>query len=382
MKAILIDGNSLAYRAFYALPDTMKTSTGITSNAIYGFTSMLLKILDEKPDYIAISFDLKEPTFRHKEYKEYKATRDKAPPTLHEQMPYIKEVAKAFSIPIFEMPGFEADDVIGTLAKEAEKEGYKVELFSGDKDLLQLVNKNIKLVTPRKGMSDLMVYDEKAIIEKYNLKATQMVDLKALKGDSSDNIPGVKGIGEKTAVSLLQEFESFDNLLKNISKIKKERIRNLIETEKDMAVLSYRLGTIVCDVPIEVTIKKEQKYETDWKKVIAIFEKFEFNSLVKKYSGEKHSKQTLEEKREIISNFNFHCVDTKEKLNDLIIKLKAAESFAFDTETDSLSALDANLVGISFAIKHGEAFYVPLTANSSRLTANTNSSRLLLAVSR
>ncbi len=372
MKAILIDGNSLAYRAFYALPDTMKTSDGIVSNAIYGFTSMLLKILEEEPDYVAISFDLKEPTFRHKKYKEYKATRDKAPPTLHQQMPHIKEVAKALNIPIFEMPGFEADDVIGTLAQEAEKEGYKVELFSGDKDLLQLVNKNIKLVTPRKGMSDLMVYDEKAIVEKYSLKATQMIDLKALKGDSSDNIPGVRGIGEKTAVSLLKEFGSLDNLLKNTAKIKKDRIRTLIETEKEQALLSYMLGTIVCDVPIEIIIKKEKKYAIDWDKAIKIFEKFEFNHLIKKYSDKKHSKQTLEEKRKEISKYDFHCVDSEKKLKELIKKLEEADSFAFDTETDSVKALDANLVGISFSIKHGEAFYLPIT-NYKLLVTNFKS---------
>ena len=160
-RIVLIDGNSLAYRAFYALPDTMRTTTGITTNAIYGFTNMLLKVLQENPEFVAISFDRPEPTFRHKEYKEYKATREKAPPTLHEQIPYVKQIAEAFDIPIYEIPGYEADDVIGTLAREAEKEGYSVTILSGDLDPLQLVNKKIKVLTTRRGITDTVLYGEK-----------------------------------------------------------------------------------------------------------------------------------------------------------------------------------------------------------------------------
>jgi len=162
-RIVLIDGNSLAYRAFYALPDTMRAASGITTNAIYGFTTMLIKVLEDKPDFVAISFDRPEPTFRYKEYKEYKATRQKAPPTLHEQIPYVKEVSQAFDIPIYELAGFEADDVIGTLAKEAEKEGYTVTILSGDLDPLQLVNEKIKVLTTRKGITDTVLYGEKEV---------------------------------------------------------------------------------------------------------------------------------------------------------------------------------------------------------------------------
>ncbi|HTY12711.1 MAG TPA: 5'-3' exonuclease H3TH domain-containing protein, partial [Candidatus Omnitrophota bacterium] len=212
-KAYLIDGNSLAYRAFYALPDTMRTSTGITSNAIYGFTTMLLKTLEDGPDFVAIAFDRPEPTFRHKEYKEYKATRDKAPPTLHEQMPYVKEIAEALSIPVFELAGFEADDVIGTLAREAEKEGYKVTIISGDLDPLQLVDDNIKVLTTRKGITDTVLYGEKEVEERYDgLKPSQLIDFKALKGDTSDNIPGVPKVGEKTAIELLKQFGTLEEI--------------------------------------------------------------------------------------------------------------------------------------------------------------------------
>ncbi len=199
LRIVLIDGNSLVYRAFYALPDTMRTTSGITTNAIYGFTTMLLKVLDDKPDFVAISFDRPEPTFRHKEYKAYKATRQKAPPTLYEQIPYVKEVAKAFDIPIYEIAGFEADDVIGTLAKEAEKQGYNVTILSGDLDPLQLVNDKIKVLTTRKGISDTFLYGEKEVEERYGFRPEQLIDYKALKGDTSDNIPGVPKVGEKTA---------------------------------------------------------------------------------------------------------------------------------------------------------------------------------------
>ncbi|MBU1867041.1 MAG: IMP dehydrogenase, partial [Candidatus Margulisbacteria bacterium] len=208
---VLIDGNSLAYRAFYALPDTMRTTTGITTNAIYGFTTMLIKVLDSQPDFVAIAFDRPEPTFRHTEYKEYKATRQKAPPTLHEQMPYVKEVAAAFGIPIYELAGYEGDDIIGTLAVEAGKKGYDVTILTGDLDPLQLVNDQIKVLATRKGITDTVLYGPKEVEARYDgLKPEQLIDYKALKGDSSDNIPGVPKVGEKTAVELLKEYKTLD----------------------------------------------------------------------------------------------------------------------------------------------------------------------------
>ncbi|MFA4905400.1 MAG: DNA polymerase I [Candidatus Margulisiibacteriota bacterium] len=355
-KILLIDGNSLAYRAFYALPDTMKTSTGLVSNAIYGFTTMLLKLLEEKPDYIAIAFDLKEPTFRHKEYKEYKATRDKAPPTLIEQLPYVREAAEAFSIPIFEKAGFEADDVIGTLAKQSADKGLNVEIVSGDLDPLQLVNKQIKVLTLRKGISDTVLYDEKAVKERYGLDPDQLIDFKALKGDASDNIPGVPGIGEKTASELLKEYKTLDNLLEHAEEIKKPKLKAKLIDEKEKALMSRRLATIVLDVPIESDLKE---YKTDWDKAVAFFEKMEFDSLVKKYRRPIDQSEVVEKKREALQKFEFHCVDTPEKLKALVEKLKAVDTFAFDCETTSLNVFEAKIVGISFSITGGEAYYVP-----------------------
>ena len=358
-KTLLIDGNSLAYRAFYALPDTMKTSTGITSNAIYGFTTMLLKILEEKPDYIAIAFDLKEPTFRHKEYKEYKATRDKAPPTLIEQLPYVREAAQAFSIPIFEKAGFEADDVIGTLAKLQSDEGRQVEIVSGDLDPLQLVNKNIKVLTLRKGISDTVLYDEKAVKERYGLDPDQLIDFKALKGDASDNIPGIPGIGDVTATELLKEYKTLDNLLAHAEEIKKPKLKAKLFDEREKALMSRRLATIVLNVPIKADLKE---YLTDWDKAVAFFEKMEFDTLVKKYRRPGDRGQTIEKKREELKKYDFHCVDSPEKLKALIKKLKESEVFAFDCETTSLNVFEAKIVGISFSFAPGEAYYVPFGA--------------------
>jgi DNA polymerase I len=359
----LIDGNSLAYRAFYALPDTMRNSAGITTNAIYGFTTMLLKILDNKPDFVAISFDLPEPTFRHKEYKEYKGTRDKAPPTLYEQFPYVKDIARAFDIPIYEKAGFEADDVIGTLAKTAEKEGLNVVILSGDKDPLQLVDEKIKVLYTRKGISDTVLYGETEVKEHFGLTPKQLIDYKALKGDSSDNIPGVPKVGDKTATDLLKEYGDLDNIYKNIDKITKKSVKETLKNNVELANLSKKLGTIVTDVPINVDFDKCKRKGIDWKKVIPLFEQFEFDRLIKKYGQELDEHQTeaaMEKKREEISKLNFKCVKNEKDLANLIDEINRAEVFAFDLETTSLDVFEAKIVGISFSTEKKSAYYVPL----------------------
>src|SRR3989339_212583 len=363
MKIILIDGNSLAYRAFYALPDTMKTTSGIVTNAIYGFTTMLIKILEEKPDYVAISFDLPEPTFRHKAYKAYKGTRDKAPPTLYEQLPYVKEIARAFEIPIYEQAGFQADDVIGTLAIEAEKAGHDVVIMTGDLDPLQLVNEKIKVLANRKGLTDTVLYGEKEVIERYGLKPEQLIDYKALKGDSSDNIPGVPKVGEITAVQLLQEFGTLDNILSNTDKITKKALKANLENNHELAYLSKKLGTIVTNVPIEIDFEQCKRNEINWAKVLTLLEKFEFERLVKKCSRgvETYTPEAVvERKRENLSKFNFQCVQTDKEVRDLILKLENSPSFAFDLETTGLDVHAVEIVGISFSTEAKSAFYLPL----------------------
>ncbi|MFH1386809.1 MAG: DNA polymerase I [bacterium] len=359
-KVILIDGNSLAYRAFYALPDTMRTSSGLTTNAVYGFTTMLIKVLDEKPDFVAIAFDRPEPTFRHKEYKEYKATRQKTPPTLHEQIPYVKEIAAGFDIPIYELPGFEADDVIGTLAIEAEKKGYEAVILSGDLDPLQLVNDKIKVLTTRKGITDTILYGEKEVEARYGgLKPNQLIDYKALKGDTSDNIPGVPKVGEKTAEELLKEFGTLENIYNNLDKIKKPALKENLKNNLHLAELSKKLGTIVTNAPIEVDFAKAERKEVNWEKVVKLFQKYEFNSLVKKY-GKPATPEMIEEKRQEIAKFGFKAVLTDKDLKDLIEKLEKSEAFAFDLETTGLDPFTAEIVGISFSTEAKTGYYLPI----------------------
>jgi len=366
---ILIDGNSLAYRAFYALPDTMKTTSGITTNAIYGFTSMLLKILEEKPDYIAVAFDRPEPTFRHKEYKEYKATREKAPPTLREQMPYIKQLVDSFGIPVFELAGFEGDDLIGTLAIKAEKIGLDVDIFTGDMDPGQLVNSKIKLQTTKKGISEIMTYGEKEIEERYGLKPSQLIDYKALRGDPSDNIPGVPKIGEKTATLLLQQFGSLDNIIKNVDSIDKVSVKESIKNNLPLAELSKRLATIDTNAPIDPDFEKCRFTGIDWEKVLPLFEKYEFNSLVKKYSKGVASYQNeaiVERKREKMVDFDFRAVLTEKDLDAMVEELIKAEAFAFDLETTGLDPYNLEIIGISFSANSKKAFYLPLKLKDSK----------------
>ncbi len=364
-KIILIDGNSLAYRAFYALPDTMRSAKGLTTNAIYGFTSMLLKILDEQPEFVAISFDRPEPTFRHKEYKEYKATREKAPPTLHEQFPYIKEVAKAFDIPIYEIAGFEADDVIGTLAKEAAAQGFNVEIVTGDLDPLQLVDDKIKVKRTVKGITDIRLYGAKEVAEHYGgLRPGQLIDYKSLKGDTSDNIPGVPKVGEKMAIDLLNEFGTLDNIYKNLDKIKKPALKENLKNNLDKAEMSKRLATIVTNVPLDIDFKHAKRGEIDWAgKVIPLFRQFDFDSLVRKYSktpGLFDSAAAVEKKREEIAKFNFKTVRTEADLAELIAALEKADHFAFDLETTGLNVFADTIVGISFSTEVKSAYYLPL----------------------
>lgn len=367
-KIVLIDGNSLAYRAFYALPDTMRTSSGITTNAIYGFTTMVLKILEDKPDFVAIAFDLKGPTFRHKEYKEYKATRQKAPPALTDQMPYVRQMAEALDIPIFEIEGFEADDVIGTLAKEAEDQGFNVLIVTGDLDATQLVDDKIKVLSTRKGISDIVTYDAAAVKHKFGVGPEHITDFKGLSGDPSDNIPGVPKIGEKTAVELITRFGSVENIIKNIDKIEKASIKKTLEENQALAYLSKKLATIVKNVPIDIDFNKMSRKEISPEKVLPIFEKLEFESLAKKYVGETIEGDLLEHKRGKIKELkaNYVIIDDEEKLEALSKALCSAEAFAFDTETTGQDPFAAKLIGLSFSMEPYSAYYIPVGHNEGK----------------
>lgn len=280
---VIIDGNSLINRAYYAMQRPMITKEGIYTQGIYGFINMLTKIeKDYEPGYITVAFDLKAPTFRHLEYKEYKAGRKKMPPELAMQMPLLKDVLRAMNIKLLEEEGFEADDIIGTVAREAEEQGLEPLIITGDRDALQLATDITKVLITKKGISQFELYDKQAMIDKYGFTPTQFIDFKGLMGDTSDNIPGIPGVGEKTAQKLILEYGSMDNILANTDKIKAKKLREKIEDNIQLAVMSKRLATINTYVPLELNFDEFKMEEPDYEALIDIYTKLEFNSFLKK----------------------------------------------------------------------------------------------------
>lgn len=279
-RIIIIDGNSLVNRAFYALPP-LTTKEGKHTNAIYGFVTMLLKVMEDyKPDYIGVAFDKKAPTFRHKEYTDYKAGRKKMPQELAEQLEPLKEVLDAFQIYRIELEGFEADDLIGTLAKYCESEGLESLIVTGDRDALQLTSDRTKVLFTKKGISQLEIYDDVKVMEDYEVTPLQFIDLKGLMGDKSDNIPGIAGVGEKTAIKLLKQFGSIENLIQNTDQVVGEKLKEKIMNSREDAMLSKRLATIITNVPIDINLDKLKKRDGDLQKLMELFKSFEFNSLI------------------------------------------------------------------------------------------------------
>ena len=277
-RLIIIDSNSVIHRAYHALPP-LTTKSGELVNAVYGFLLVFLKaIKDFQPDFMAACFDLPAPTFRHKKYKEYKAKRPPTRPELYNQIPAIKELLSFFNVRIFEKEGFEADDIIGTLCRLAESEKI---VLSGDSDTLQLVDATTKIYVLRKGVKDIVLYDKKLVEEKYGIKSEQLLDFKSLRGDPSDNIPGVFGIGEKTALGLIQEYESLENIYDNIALIP-GKIREKLISQKDQAFLSRELVKIHKKVPIDFDLKNCRFGDYDRSKVGEALRKLEFYSLIDK----------------------------------------------------------------------------------------------------
>lgn len=374
-KLMIIDGNALVHRSFHALPPTMSTKDGRMVNAVYGFTSFLLKAIRElKPDYIALTFDRKAPTFRHEAYKEYKAHRVKAPDELYSQIPLVKQVAEALRIPIFEQDGLEADDLIGIISTTVDGAVEKI-IVTGDMDTLQLVNDHVKVYTMSRGLSDSVLYDVQAVKGRYGLMPEQMVDYKALRGDPSDNIPGVKGIGEKTATELLKEFGTLEKLYgaldgKGADKIR-PRILELLRTHKEDAFLSKRLATIRCEGRIGFELEKTRFGKFDANEVVSLFSEFEFKSLLPKIreisvngaSSKTERAQGAADKYERNAKlFRYELVSDEKHFRALLTKLKGRKMIVIDTETSSLDVMSTRLLGISFAWQAGEAFYVKMQA--------------------
>ncbi|TSD01005.1 MAG: DNA polymerase I [Parcubacteria group bacterium Athens0714_25] len=371
-KLILIDGNAIIHRAYHALPP-LTTKKGEMVNAVYGFASTLLSVIEKfKPDYIAASFDLAAPTFRHKQYEQYKATRVKGPDELYAQIPHVKEVVRAFNIPIYEMEGFEADDIIGTIAKresivknkELSKNDVETIIVTGDLDALQLVDERTKVYTMRKGLSDSVLYDEAAVRARYGISPDQLKDFKGLRGDASDNIPGVKGIGEKGAVKLIQEYDSLENIYQNAEKIK-GTVGEKLKKDKAQAILSKYLGTIKIDVALDFDLEKCKTADFERGKIVKIFQELNFFSLIKR----------------IPNNVNIQIDANNANMQDGVKELKYEKvedvgKFADELGRQKESSLSLELGGggdisaVSFSWKTGRAYFLPWDGESKKALKN------------
>jgi DNA polymerase-1 len=343
-KLVILDGNSLAHRAFHALP-LLSTTTGHFTNAVYGFTTMLQKIIrQEQPDYLAVAFDADRMTFRHEEYDQYKAQRKPTPDELRPQFALIKKLLTAQRISFIELVGYEGDDVIGEVVRAAEKKGIEALIVSGDRDLLQLVTEQTKALITRKGISNLECFTPEKVQEKYGIKPVQIPDYKGLKGDQSDNIPGVPGIGAKTAVKLLNQFPSIEECLANLDKLP-SRNAGLLSKYKDQALMSKRLATLAENVPIKVDFTELKREEPDYEALIDIYQQLEFKSLLKNVQCKMPSHLTAPEDFK-----NYSLIKTIPELTEIVEKIKAAGEFAFYFEQQGISPHQAPLSVLGVAL--------------------------------
>lgn len=389
-KLFLLDAYALIYRAYYAfIRNPRINSKGQNTSAVFGFVNTLEEILrKENPTHIAVVFDSPLPSFRHIKYEEYKAQREPTPEDIKASIPIIKEILQTYNIPILEIPGYEADDVIGTIAKKMATQKVNIYMMTPDKDYVQLVDDHIFIYKPRYGNNDFDILDKEKVLEKYSLShPMQMIDMLALMGDTSDNIPGCPGIGPKTAQKLLKEFGSVENILNNTDKLK-GAIKNKIEENKDRILFSKFLATIKTDVPIEVKIEDFKRKEIDEEALKRIFKELEFRSLLtrvlKNESQKKGTKKPVQgmlfenettkfennttEPHSLSENtpsihstqHTYRMVKEEKKLIELCNKICSQKSVCFDTETTGVNPLLSELVGLSFAYKEGEAYYVPI----------------------
>ncbi len=387
MKLFLIDAYALIYRSYYAfLKNPRINSKGINTSAIFGFINSLEDVLKrEQPTHIAIGFDPSGPTFRHEAYTDYKAQREETPEVIRQSVPIIKQIIQAYRIPLLEVTGFEADDVIGTIARQAAQKGFEVYMMTPDKDYGQLVADHIYMYRPKFG-GDYEVLGVAEVLEKYGLTSTeQVIDMLGLMGDTADNIPGCPGVGEKTAQKLLAQFGSIDNLLENTDQLKGAQ-KKKIEENKEQIRFSKFLATIRTDVPIEFDEELCLRQEPDKDQLIEIYKDLELKTFINRLTGD-DKKQTAPEgpvqgslfdifatesaddsKYSTLADLKstphtYYLADTEEKQAELARFLESQEFFAFDTETDGIDPLRAGLVGMSFAVKENEAWYVPVAAD-------------------
>ncbi len=342
----LIDGSNYVYRAFYAIRE-LSNSKGFPTNAIYGFTTMLLKLLkDWKPEYIAIAFDVKGPTFRHDAFEAYKATRKATPDALIPQIPFIKDIVRGFSIPVLEQQGLEADDIIGTLASKYAGKGIKTVIVSGDKDMMQLISDDIIMIDTMKDVT----YDVAAVKERFGVGPEKVAELLGLAGDQSDNIPGVPGIGPKNAQRLIEEFGSVEGVLENVDKVRNPKARENIRSFAEQARMSRELATIRTDADFDIDLESTRYAGPDNEALKTLFKEFEFSSLLQEL---KIKEETIEGRHRLIL--------TDDELTDLRKQLEGVKEFSFDIVMSSDAAMRAHITGIAICVTNAEACYIPVS---------------------
>ena len=346
----LIDGSSYIFRAFFGVRQQLSTSKGFPTNALYGFINMLQKVIrEEKPDYLVVAFDSPDKTFRHKIYPNYKANRDAPPEELSRQFPYFEPLVKAYGLSSIRRPGFEADDIIGTLAKKGKQKGLEIVIVSGDKDMMQLISPHIYMLDTMKNKK----FMDKEVVEKFGVQADKVVEVMGLMGDSSDHIPGVTGVGPKTAAELIRKFGSIEALYKRIDEVEKKNVKEKLERDKENAFMSRELVCIDTAMDLEFNSDLMKLGKVDSAKLKKMFEEFEFVSFLEgMQDGTANSLK--------IDRSEYKTILTEKSFNDLIESLAKKKSFAFDVETTSKRPVWARLVGISFSFEDGNAFYLPL----------------------
>jgi DNA polymerase-1 len=364
-RLVLFDGNALVHRAFHALPPLTVSKTGETVGAVYGFALMLLKAISElKPTCYAIAFDTAAPTFRHQLFIQYKAHRPKTPDELVNQLGRVRQLVEALYIPIYELDGYEADDVLGTLSHQASDRDIDTVIVTGDADTMQLVSPRVRVLYPKPGgsFSNTMLYDEAAVSQKYGVAPEHIADLKALAGDPSDNIPGVRGVGEKTAAKLIQQFGSIEEIFAHIDEVTPPRLQALLRENEAVARQSKELATIVTQTPVTLDLDDCQVSHYDRPRVTELFRELEFSSLLPRLAELEAaiSGATTQVETKPPPRRDYHVVQTTSALDDLLNRLSAARSLAFDLETTSLNTMIAQMVGISLSPAPGEAYYIPV----------------------
>lgn len=388
-KFVIIDAMALAYKAYFAfISRPLLSSKGEPTSATFGFITQLLKVLEDfKPDYISIAFDSKEKTFRHEKYENYKSSRQAMPDDLIPQIGRIKSIIEAMNIPLYILPRYEADDIVGTAVCKAEAKGLESFAVTPDKDYVQLVTDKVKIVKPGKSSEENIILDKQKVIELYGFEPALMIDYLALIGDSSDDIPGVKGIGEKSAVPLIQKFGTIENIYQHIDDIEKPAIKKKLIEGKENAFLSKDLATIHCQVPIEIDFEKAKLENPDFDKLREIFVDLEFknlyNRLLKIYDASKENEKPVETISTDLKTINrdktkYQLITSVKKAKELFTKLNSTELFVFDTETDGLNPFQLKLAGVSFSTKANEGYFIAINPfeGSSDLFNPINDERL------